>query len=256
MEGLEASAPFRARPMARGLKRSEAVARDVARTIIERAMRPGSPLPTEALMTKQYGVARSTLREALRILEVYGLVSVSPGRTGGPRVEAVDASKFGSAATFYYSATGATYGELAEARILLEPQLAKLAAERRTPETCVEMGTLLDLTRTLTDPEMLVEVNKDFHALVGRMSGNVALALVGASYEEIFHSYAEAETARDTISPLSDIALEAHEEIAEAILAEHASEAEDAMRSHLELSMKHLRKTNPSLMARVVNWTR
>ena len=113
------------RPLRRTLKRSEQVARDILRLTRVRGIAPGSSLPTEASMIAQYGTSRGTLREALRILEVYGLITIKPGRTGGPRLAEVDASDFGRSATFYYASSGATLRDLADSRLIVEKELRK-----------------------------------------------------------------------------------------------------------------------------------
>ena len=66
-------------------KTSEVVAFAVARDIVEHGLRSGDRLPLEAEMVEQYGVSRESLREALRLLEAQGIVSIRRGPGGGPR---------------------------------------------------------------------------------------------------------------------------------------------------------------------------
>ena len=79
-------------------------------------------------MLQQYGVSRETLREALRLLEVQGLISIRRGPGGGPIVGTVDPANLGRTSTLYYHLAGATYAELFEAWIVCDRMLAELAA--------------------------------------------------------------------------------------------------------------------------------
>ncbi len=74
----------------RPLKTSERVARDIVHDIAVQRLQPGDALPAEADMIGQYGVSRESLREALRLLEVQGLIAIRRGPGGGPTVGTVD----------------------------------------------------------------------------------------------------------------------------------------------------------------------
>ena len=63
--------------------------------ISERGLAAGDMLASEAEMQAQYGVARASLREALRILEVHGIITLRPGSNGGPVVCEVGPTEFG-----------------------------------------------------------------------------------------------------------------------------------------------------------------
>src|SRR5690606_33032560 len=91
-------------------------------------------LEPEGAMLRRYRVARASLREALRILEIHGLIRIKPGPGGGPVVAAVDSGDFGRMATLYFQALDIRVAALVDTRLVLEPVLARLAAERRSPE--------------------------------------------------------------------------------------------------------------------------
>src|SRR5581483_7525231 len=67
----------------RNAKTSEVVALDIVRDIVARNLKPGDKLPLESELLRQYRVSRSSLREALRLLEVQGLITIRPGPGGG-----------------------------------------------------------------------------------------------------------------------------------------------------------------------------
>src|SRR6516165_7115435 len=70
-------------PPLRNVKRSEMLAQEIVEEIIAKGLNPGDLLPPEAEMLSHYGVGRASLREALRLLESQGLVTLKPGPGGG-----------------------------------------------------------------------------------------------------------------------------------------------------------------------------
>ena len=119
-------------------QRTEKVAESVAREIVQDIRRnnlvPGSTLPPESAMLERFGVGRGSLREALRILEVNGLVVLKPGPRGGPVVAPFDPAHFGQMMTLHLQALGTTYRQLLDARVEYEAVLARMAAEREGEE--------------------------------------------------------------------------------------------------------------------------
>src|SRR6266478_419143 len=109
-------------------KISETIARDILDDIVVRKLPPGTMLASEAVMLDRYGVGRASLREALRILEIHGLIKIKPGPRGGPVVAEVTSSDLGRSATFFFHAVGATFADLLSARVAIEPMMARLAA--------------------------------------------------------------------------------------------------------------------------------
>src|SRR6202008_3764003 len=96
--------------------------------------KPGDMLPSEADMIATYAVGRATVREALRLLEVQGLIGLKTGPGGGPGVAQLTARHLGDMARLHLKMAGATYGELVRARLAIEPLMARLAAETQDPE--------------------------------------------------------------------------------------------------------------------------
>ena len=178
--------PGAGRRLRRGEKVYVSVARDIVRRIRSERLQPGARLPSEAQMLAEYGVGRGSLREALRVLEVNGLISVKAGPGGGPVVAGVDSHAFGSMATLYFQVGGMTFGELVEARLVMEPVMARLAAERRDPELIAELGRALSEAEAadLGDGAEYLSVSIDFHEIVAGMSGNRILNLYGIALLE------------------------------------------------------------------------
>src|SRR5690606_7572843 len=93
-------------------KTAELLAQEIASEILSEELSPGDRLPLEGEMIARYGVGRSTVREALRILEVNGLIVMRAGRHGGPLVGDAGPTNFGRMLSLFMYANGVTLGEI------------------------------------------------------------------------------------------------------------------------------------------------
>ncbi|HNI35288.1 MAG TPA: GntR family transcriptional regulator, partial [Microthrixaceae bacterium] len=89
--------------------------------ILNGELAEGERLPVEDDLVEQFGVARSTLREALRVLESQGLITIRRGRGGGPVVTHPDLAPISMALAVSLQLQGTTVADLDEARRLIEP---------------------------------------------------------------------------------------------------------------------------------------
>jgi DNA-binding FadR family transcriptional regulator len=229
---------------------SETIARDIVRRIGAEELPPGTQLPPEAKMLEEYRVGRGSLREALRILEVHGLISIKPGPRGGPTVDRVHTENFGRMATLYFQMDGVTFQDLLDARVIMEPTLAGLAARNNDPELAAE------LIRCTTDhgggdDDEYARDAADFHRIVAAMSGNPVMILFGQSLTDIL---------RDRLTPplfpksRRATVVSVHGDIARAVTSGDAAKAELLMREHMSEYAAYVRRRHPGLMREVVDW--
>lgn len=242
--------PVRAR---RTEKVSESVAREILHDIVDRGLEPGTSLPAEAQMLETFRVGRASLREALRILEIHGLIQIKPGPGGGPVVVGAHSADLGQTATMYFHATGATFRELIEARLVLEPLMARQAAERQDPE-------YLPLLEQVVEASQLVSADDDhayqraatgFHDLVAGMSGNRVLDLLGRAMKDVYldrvRELVFADEDRDWI-------MKEHLKIARAILKGDARRAEKLMADHMTAYTWTIEERFPGILDEVIDW--
>src|SRR3954468_8843649 len=115
-------------------KLSTALADSITAPILKTGLQPGARLPSEREMREQFGVGRGTLREALRVLEAEGLITVRSGPHGGPVVARPDANRLARLLILLLISWGTTLRAVYDVRIVLEPLAAGRAAESATPE--------------------------------------------------------------------------------------------------------------------------
>src|SRR6185312_10803861 len=132
-------------------KTGEVVADRLRRRIARGELQIGERLPPEDELTEVFGIARTTLREALRILESQGLLEIRRGRTGGPVVTMpkIDALAEGLAVTLQLQ--GTTAGDLDGARQLIEPRLAARLAESHTADDLTALGAAAERAAVAAD---------------------------------------------------------------------------------------------------------
>ena len=115
----------------RGPRAAALVAAYLRRQIVEGNIQDGDELPSEAVLMEQFDVSRPTLREALRVLESEGLLTVRRGAIGGSRVHAPDPKVAAQFAGRVLEHRGTTLADIRQVRLMLEPQCAKLVAEQQ-----------------------------------------------------------------------------------------------------------------------------
>ncbi|MEA2688197.1 MAG: GntR family transcriptional regulator, transcriptional repressor for pyruvate dehydrogenase complex [Candidatus Eremiobacteraeota bacterium] len=201
---------------------------------------PGSLLPTEPEMSARFGVSRSVVREALRVLGAKGLIEVRHGSgtrvTTPDRWDPLDPQILGALRGRGPSA--AVLHDLLEARTIIECEVAALAAERADAEQRDALRDAVETMRaSLDDPERFVSGDSAFHLTLLRAARNRVLERMTQPMHELLR-YAQALT--DAIPGVLTRALADHEAIAEAVLRRDAAGARDAMRVHLAQTQRDI----------------
>jgi DNA-binding FadR family transcriptional regulator len=201
--------------------------------IITGELRPGEKLPIEPDLSVQYGVSRSTVREALRVLASQNLIATTRGVSGGsfvayPKPEQI-AGYLGASLRLLTQADSLTIGQLAEARDILEVPAAGLAAQRRSDDQ------LQDLKATLFDRGQVtlaeaIESSKSFHAALVRATGSPLVEMLSRPVFELIYDHVQGWPAPDGF--WKRIAGD-HEAIFDAVAAQDPVTAREAIRDHL-----------------------
>ncbi|WP_024796513.1 FadR/GntR family transcriptional regulator [Tomitella biformata] len=221
-------------------KLASQVARKIEDQIIDRRWPVGEVLGSETELLEQFGVSRSVLREAIRLLEHLGVARMRSGPGGGLVVCAPSASSSSRALVIYLQYIGISTDDLLQARVLLEPLAARLAAGAVTEEG---IDALREIVRKEQAQELGQEwvggpnaVEDDLHVALGRMSGNAVL--------QLFIEVVALLTARNVrsedypemavLAPAQSAATTRHAEIADAVITGDTAAAEIRLSRHLD----------------------
>ncbi len=191
-------------------------------------LRPGDAVPTERDLTRSYRVGRSSVREALRMLESQGLIK-SVGN--GAFVVAGDQQLLSQSLRILLALDRVSLHELYEVRKILEVEAAALAAARRTDEHLHRLEqTIAEMAAGLDSQERYSEADLRFHLEVAAATGNRVIMRVMDGIRDLLHG---------TLASIYQIpgsparTLEQHRAIAHAIRTGPADAARNAMRRHL-----------------------
>ncbi len=195
---------------------------------------PGHRLPSERELSRQLGVGRASLREALRSLAVMGIVE---GRVGEGTFVTKDSARYlEKSLRWGMLLDPKEISDLIETRTLLETQTAAFAAERATPEELENIAvTLPALENALGDDQRFLQEDLAFHLAIASASQNQMLHhLLQLTRQHlqawIIRSLENPSTSTDERARLS---LEQHQEIFASIVATDPETAASAMRRHL-----------------------
>src|ERR1700751_6151503 len=115
-------------------KMAQVIAAELRAKILRGEFKPGHSLLSEATLMEQYDVSRTTLREALRLLEAQDLISARRGSHRGTVVSLPEASVPARAVAIQIKLRGPTLADVYQFRMIYEPTAARMAAENATPE--------------------------------------------------------------------------------------------------------------------------
>jgi GntR family transcriptional repressor for pyruvate dehydrogenase complex len=180
---------------------SEYIEREIKQAMLDGKLKPKDKLPTEKEMAKQFGVSIVTLREALRGLEIFGLIQKKKGLGGGIFISDISSKSAKASLENFLSFKDLSPQHLYEVRKIIEPSSIKLAAQNITPDEinkieenvsyCEEK--LIHLGPFLNEEEFfdLDQKNNDFHRLIAEGTHNPILSL---TIDYVFDFLWECET--------------------------------------------------------------
>lgn len=249
--GADGGAPRFADYFRRTLKTSESVAHDIVADIVARDLQPGDRLPLEATMQATYRVSRASLREALRLLEVQGLISIKPGPGGGPVVGTIDARYLARTSALYYHLAGSSYREVFDVQLLLEPLAAAAAARNPDRDLVVAVLGQLVATQHPTDGAEWYQSAFEFHHAVYLLGANRVQNLLTQS---VAHIVADHVLAIVDVAPIRPDIARDHLAIGKAILEGRAEDAAGLMRSHFQSQLDYCERRVPARLEELIEW--
>lgn len=208
--------------------------------ILSGELQVGERLPAEAELARQFEVSRTTIREALQSLWAEGLIRKIPGAGGGSFVESIDHRSLERAMQQSLNRLlqlGTLLpDEVNLVRELLELPAVRLAAVNRSDADLARLNANTAARRkvTATDPRA-AELDSEFHRLVAEASGNRVLAALIAA----LHTESSPDAQTEDNEQVNDLTVRHHQEIADAIAAQDAGEAESLAIAHLSVIRSH-----------------
>ena len=208
---------------------SDDVTEQLKQSILLGHFKAGDRLPSERELSEEFQVSRVAIREALRALENSGFITTRQGSAGGAYVTDLTFERLGDAFLDLFLADKISIPELYQVRLLVEPEIARLAASRMTPQYAEKLKVLLEAEElpTASLPED-IERKTAVHSLLAEICGNRFFDALVRSAMGLTKKVIEAvQPDPYTLHPPG-----MHRPIVEAVLAGDADRAASLMRKH------------------------
>lgn len=223
--------PKRTTPTVQRTRLPDQIASHLVRQIVEGDLGPGTLLPTEADLVREFAVGKAAVREAVRIVSTKGLVEVVQGSgmrvTSRKRWNLIDPELVS-----IFGGTVISIVHLMELRLELEPNIAAHAAVRATSEQIDQLEALVDESAThLEDAEGIVRRDMEFHTVLAEAADNPLYSIVLGSVAKL-----QVELRRKLVRTTRgrDHGIHHHERIVEALQERDAERARQRMIDHLK----------------------
>jgi GntR family transcriptional repressor for pyruvate dehydrogenase complex len=210
---------------------SDEIARQIKETLFAGKLQAGDRLPTERELAVQFETSRASVREALRTLEQEGMIHIRKGVSGGIFIVDLDHRPVTNSFQTLLSLKKISINNIAEVRLIFEPEAARLAAERVTEEDLRELEEVIQqMSVAVNDRKLPNSFDLRFHQIIARSTGNPILAMLAESMldvasKAITELYPSVDTLRHVLA--------SHRKVFEAIRKRDSKLAYRAMRQHI-----------------------
>lgn len=195
-------------------------------------LKSGDKLPSERDLCERLQVSRTSVREALKSLQMIGLIESKHG--GGNYINGNFENSLFEPLSIMFLLLGSKSEDVLELRKMIEPQTAALAAEKITKEQLAELKEIMDELNSTSDVEACVSLDKKFHYKIAQASGNLLISTIMFSVSSLIEKYIE----NSNVYTSNEALVKAqHEEIFEALEANDSAAAMTIVKKHLELNI-------------------
>lgn len=216
----------------------ETVAHQIKTLIRNGTLKVGDQLPSERELTTQLNVSRTSIREALRALEMAGYIESRVGVSGGTFVKDVSIEQIVEPFAMVLYKHKNFVLDILEVRRILEVEIAEMAADRRTEDDLQKIAdSLLRMETDIVGGGIGLDGDSDFHYALARATHNQVLLNVVDTITQVTY-----ETRRDTLELPHEPgkALQEHKGIAEAVGRGDVASSGELMRAHLARAVRNV----------------
>ncbi|SEG88177.1 FadR/GntR family transcriptional regulator [Marinobacterium lutimaris] len=221
------------------VKRADQIVESVKRWVAINGKQPGDRLPNERELMEQFDCSKGTVREALKSLEVQGLVSIRTGPNGGATLERVPYEKASELLRNFLHFEQPSGPEIYALRTLIEPEIAALATPKLNTEDLAQLESLVK--RCESAPQTFEErieqriAELEFHVLLAQRCDNAMLAFIGRFVNDMIRDLVIfKKSALPEQHEFSCANLKYHQQLLQAFHDRDASRARALMLEHMQ----------------------
>ncbi len=212
----------------------------IKQAIISGELKVGDCLPTEGELTQIFGVSRSSVREALKALEVYGLIESRKG--GGSFVVNNLLSSMTDSLSMYFRLQGCTLHDLTQLRQSIELGAVREVINSATDDEIKELGDCLNryLNSSTTDEHQLYDMN--FHSMLVTLSKNTLYQYMLSSFNDVYSK--DICYSHQVVEDQGQIeeSYKIHTELYNAICARDMNAAAEWLNRHFDFTQEDIRR--------------
>lgn len=224
----------------RAAKLYEEIAAQMIAQIHDGTLKPGDRLPSERTLAEKYGVSRTAIREALRSMEMMGCVESRVGE--GTFIKSPSLSNIVDPFSMVMSRNGKLDTDLIEVRLILETEVAAMAAQRRTEAQLDALKQSIDDMRAdIEGGGNGVASDDRFHSILVEACGNEAMSVMLNMCAGLL---SRTRPITQSIKGVPKIALKDHAAICAAVEAQDERLARKLMKTHLNRALRYLNRAN------------
>jgi GntR family transcriptional repressor for pyruvate dehydrogenase complex len=203
-------------------------------------LKKGDKLPSERDLVEELQVSRASIREALRALEVIGLIECRQGE--GNFIKSSFQDNLFEPLSIMYTLEGTNPEDILELRKIMEVEASGLAAKRITDEQLGELKEIMERFENCTDEKMSAMIDKELHYKIAEYSGNVLIFNILRTVSHLVDDFIK-DTRKLIIADQEKkkVLLLQHKEIYLAIEMHSSVAARKAMRQHLDYTNKYIK---------------
>ncbi|MBL4938288.1 FadR family transcriptional regulator [Clostridium sp. YIM B02515] len=217
----------------------EQVIEKIKEMIVSGKLKKGDKLPPERELVDQLQASRASIREALKALQIIGLIESRQG--GGNYIrESFEGSLF-EPLSIMFSLQNSRPEEILELRKIIEVETAALAAKNINDEELTEIKGIIDQINESYDEELNAKLDKELHYKIANASGNFLVVVILTAVSSLVDSFIkDARKLILTQIENREILIEHHENLYNALLEHNKGRAAEVMRKHLDFVNEYL----------------
>ncbi|WP_404300912.1 FadR/GntR family transcriptional regulator [Alicycliphilus denitrificans] len=241
----------------RQLKRSDLVAQEIKRLITEKNLSPGDRLPRESELQAQFQVSKGTIREALKALEVQGLITISTGPTGGGTIVEVPLDRTLQFMQNYLFFQEVTIDDIYTVRQMLEPELAAGAVPHLTEADFEALERSISCCDpTQSDEDLVTQRREDvnFHDILAAANPNPFLRFSCELINEMIRQLIVFgnRTPQSEHRRFGEANAQIHREIVQAARARDAAAVRALMERHMRDAASSVKRMKGRIQGRLI----
>jgi GntR family transcriptional repressor for pyruvate dehydrogenase complex len=217
----------------------EQVIEQIKGMIASGTLKKGDKLPSERDLVEQLQVSRTSIREALRAMEIIGLIECRQG--GGNYVRESFENNLFEPLSVMFMLEKRDPSEIIELRKIIEVENAALAAQRITEEELEDIGVIIENLKNSENEEIAVKFDKQFHYAIAKASKNTLILAILNAVSSLIDDYIKDARTKILAEESNRVLLsEQHEKVYLALKKRDAAAAVKAMNDHLDFANEYM----------------